>query len=81
MQEVAALAGETPTRKAPQILPLVAPFFNHKGGQKGGCCPIFNQEKRGQSTSNPAKNGQRATEDMKWKNPEKPQFFGVFEHF
>ena len=25
----------TPTRKAPQILPLVAPFFNHKGVKKG----------------------------------------------
>ena len=35
MQEVAALAEETPTRKAPQILPLVAPFFNHKGVKKG----------------------------------------------
>lgn len=29
--------------------------------------------------SNPARTRQTATEDKKWKNPEKPQFFGVFE--
>ena len=40
MQEVTALAEETPTRKAPQILPLVAPFFNHKG-VKNGVLPHF----------------------------------------
>ena len=44
-------------------------------------CPIFNQEKQGQSSSNPARNRQTEIEDVKWKNPEKPQFFGVFEHF
>ena len=35
MQEVAALAEETPTRKAPQILPLVAPFFIFLWVKKG----------------------------------------------
>jgi len=50
------------------------------GSKKAGC-PIFNQEKQGQNSSNPARNRQRETEDVKWKNPEKPQFFGVFEHF
>lgn len=39
-------------------------FLIIMGSKKAGC-PIFNQEKRGQSTSNPAKNGQRATEDLK----------------
>lgn len=43
--------------------------------------PIFNQEKQGQNSSNPARIRQRQAEDEKWKNPEKPQFFGVFEHF
>lgn len=42
--------------------------------------PIFNQEKQGQNSSNPARIRQAATEDVKQKNPEKPQFFGVFEH-
>ena len=40
--------------------------------------PIFNQEKQGQNSSNPARNRQRETEDVKWKNPEKPQFFKGF---
>ena len=43
-------------------------------------CPIFNQEKQGQNSSNPARIRQAVTEDVKQKNPEKPQFFGVFEH-
>ena len=34
MQEVAVLAEETPTRKVPQILPLVAPFLIKKNGVK-----------------------------------------------
>ncbi|HJC72302.1 MAG TPA: hypothetical protein H9698_05865 [Candidatus Ruthenibacterium merdavium] len=45
------------------------------------CCPIFNQEKQGQNSSNPARTRQTGTEDVKQKNPEKPQFFGVFELF
>ena len=55
-------------------------FLIIMGSKKAGC-PIFNQEKQGQNSSNPARTRQTATEDMKWKNPEKPQFFGVFEHF
>ena len=43
--------------------------------------PIFNQEKQGQNSSNPARNRQRTTDFLERKNPEKPQFFGVFEHF
>ena len=40
LMPVAAFAEEAPTRKAPQILPLVAPFFNHKG-VKNGLLPHF----------------------------------------
>jgi hypothetical protein len=43
-------------------------------------CPIFHQEKQGQSRSYPARIGQRRAEDVQWKNPEKPQFFGVLKH-
>ena len=54
-------------------------FLIIMGSKKAGC-PIFNQEKQGQNSSNPARIRQAATEDVKQKNPEKPQFFGVFEH-
>jgi len=54
-------------------------FLIIMGSKKAGC-PIFNQEKQGQNSSNPARIKQAATEDVKQKNPEKPQFFGVFEH-
>ena len=67
------------TSKMAQFWLSVAPFFNHNGVKKAGC-PIFNQEKQGQNSSNPARIRQAATEDVKQKNPEKPQFFGVFEH-
>lgn len=58
---------------------LLPHFLIIKGSKKAGC-PIFNQEKQGQNSSNPARIRQAATEDVKQKNPEKPQFFGVFEH-
>jgi hypothetical protein len=39
-------------------------------------CSIFNQEKQGQNSSNPARIRQAATEDVKQKNPENNTFPG-----
>ena len=58
---------------------LLVILFLPKTGFKTPSYPIFTEKKLGQNSSNSARTGQTATEDMKWKNPEKPQFFGVFE--
>ena len=44
---------------------LLLPHFLIIKGSKIACCPIFNQEKQGQNSSNPARTRQTGTEDVK----------------